>query len=124
MFLLTGLMALACGAVLMVWSFVAGRNELWTVGTPLALAGQAGILLGVVFQMEGLWQCSQDTAQSLHELDHQLTDLQQAATLLHTRPGSATQTYYAHLAEGASPHLVLADLRGQLDMLAARMARP
>jgi len=41
-----GLMALACGSVLLVWSLAAGRNELWNLGLPLALGGQVVVLAG------------------------------------------------------------------------------
>ncbi|NIP85596.1 MAG: hypothetical protein GTO03_08550, partial [Planctomycetales bacterium] len=34
-----GLMGLTCGGVLLVWSLVAGRSELWRVGLPIAVAG-------------------------------------------------------------------------------------
>jgi hypothetical protein len=33
------------------------------------------------------------------------------------------QSFYAHMAEGASPHLLLADVKGQLDVIAMRLAQ-
>jgi hypothetical protein len=36
---------------------------------------------------------------------------------------SAAQAFYAHMADQASPYLLLADLKGQLDLVARSMAR-
>jgi len=52
MFLSFGLMAFTCGAIMLVWSVVQGREELWTVGVPLALGGQGGIIFGLMGLVE------------------------------------------------------------------------
>jgi hypothetical protein len=44
----------SCGSVLLVWSLVGQRADLWPVGLPLALIGQAGLMVGVVLQLDGL----------------------------------------------------------------------
>lgn len=113
----------ACGAVLLGWSVVAKRSDLWPVGMPLALLGQAGLILGLVLQLDGLWQTSRKTAAALSELDDELKNVRQATTLLTTTRSSSSQTFYAHLAEGASPQMLLADLKGQLDLVAQQMAK-
>ena len=53
----------------------------------------------------------------------QLDDLRQTTSLLGSNHGSAAQAFYAHLAQGANPQMLLADLKGQLDLLAIRMAQ-
>jgi len=118
-----GLMAFVCGGVLLIWSLATGRGDLWSLGLPLALGGQAALLIGVVFQMDGLWQNNRQTSQTLGELDESLSDLRHTTTMLGTTNSSAAQSFYAHMAEGASPHLMLADLKGQLDVLAVKMGR-
>src|SRR5262245_39831460 len=40
-----GLAVFACGGVLLGWSLIGGRDDLWPVGMPLALIGQAGLIL-------------------------------------------------------------------------------
>src|SRR5262245_32360499 len=55
MILSLGLAAFACGAVLLGWSFIARRDDLWPIGMPLALVGQAGLILGLILQLDGLW---------------------------------------------------------------------
>ena len=56
-------------------------------------------------------------------MDESLADLKHATTMLGTTHSSAAQSFYVHMAEGASPELMLADLKGQLDMLTLRLAR-
>jgi hypothetical protein len=118
-----GLAVFACGAVLLGWSLIAHREDLWPVGMPLALIGQAGLVLGLVLQLDGLWHSSRRTADVLSELDGELKDVRQATSLLSTTHSSGAQSFYFHLAEGASPQMLLADLKGQMDLLAQQMAR-
>lgn len=121
-FLAFGLATFACGAVLLGWSFAAERDDLWPLGLPLALVGQAGLILGLVLQLDGLWQSNRQTSQSLTQLDDELSRIRHATTLLTTTKNASAQSFYAHMAEGASPQLLLADLKGQLDLLAQQMA--
>ena len=118
-----GLMAFACGSVLLGWSFVEGRANLWTLGLPLTLGGQAFLLIGLLFQLENLWESNRETTSTLNELDEQLDDLRHATSLLGTTHSSPAQSFYAHMAEGASPKMLLADLKGQLDMLATKIGK-
>ena len=74
-----GLAVFACGTALLVWSLVAGREDLWPIGLPLALAGQAGLIVGLVFQLEGVWQSNRRTAESLSALEGQLPRRRQTA---------------------------------------------
>lgn len=117
-----GLAVFACGAVLLGWSLVAKRDDLWPIGMPLALIGQAGLILGLILQLDGLWNSSRQTAAVLNELDGELKNVRQATTLLSTSHSGGAQSFYLHLAEGASPQLLLADLKGQMDLLAQQMA--
>src|SRR5262249_9372259 len=118
-----GLAIFACGAVLLGWSLVARRDDLWPVGMPLALIGQAGLVLGLILQLDSLWHSSRKTAEVLSELDGELKTVRQATTLLSTTHSGGAKSFYLHLAEGASPQLLLADLKGQMDLLAQQMAR-
>lgn len=117
-----GLATFACGAVLLGWSFAAERDDLWPLGLPLALIGQAGLIVGLVLQLDGLWHSNRKTAESLTALDGELNRVRHATTLLTTTKNSSAQSFYAHMAEGASPQLLLADLKGQMDLLAQQMA--
>jgi hypothetical protein len=117
-----GIMAFVCGEVLLAWSLIANRGELWTLGMPICLGGQLGLLLGLVFQLSRLWDDNRQTANQLASVDRRLDDLKQTATLLTTGHGSPAQSFYTHMAGGASPQLLLADLKSQLDLLAVQMS--
>jgi hypothetical protein len=118
-----GMAVFACGAVLLAWSLATGREDLWPLGMPLALAGQAALIVGLVLQLDGLWQTSRKTETTLSELDDELAKVRQATTLLSTSHSGPSQSFYLHMAEGASPQLLLADLKGQLDLLAQQMRK-
>lgn len=118
-----GVMALACGGVLVAWSLLASRDDLWSIGLPLAVIGQGGLVIGLLLQLDGLWRTSRKTEETLTHLDGKLHDLAHTATMLGTTRSTPAQSFYVHMAEGASPHLLLADLKGQLDLLAERMSQ-
>ena len=118
-----GLAVFACGAVLLAWSLIGQREDLWPIGMPLTLIGQAGLILGLVLQLDGLWNTSRMAAAALSELDGELKNVRQATTLLSTSHSGGAQSFYLHLAEGASPNLLLADLKGQMDQLAQQLAQ-
>ncbi len=117
-----GTMAFVCGGILMGWSLLADRTELWEFGMPVALGGQIALLLGLVLQLDRLWHDSRHAADKLDDVDEQLHELKTTTTMLgtgHATPGSA---FYAHLADGAGPDLLLHDLKGQLDLLAMKIS--
>jgi hypothetical protein len=116
-----GLATFACGAVLLGWSFATDREDLWPLGMPLALAGQAALIVGLVLQLDGLWQTSRKTERTLSALDDEISKVRHATTLLSTSHSGPSQSFYLHMAEGAPPQLLLADLKGQLDLLAQQM---
>jgi hypothetical protein len=74
-----GLAVFACGTALLVWSLIAGREDLWPIGLPLALVGQAGLIVGLVFQLEGVWQSNRQTVETLSAQGGQLRRVRQAA---------------------------------------------
>lgn len=118
-----GLMAFACGGVLVLWSLAANRNDLWSVGLPLALAGQVGLVLGLLLQLDGISASSRRTEQTLTDLDSQLGELRSVTSLISSSRSGPSHSFYAHLTDGASPQILLSDLKGQLDLLAQQMAR-
>ena len=118
-----GLMAFVCGGVLVGWSFVADRGDLWSLGLPLTLGGQVGLVLGLLLQLDGISQSAQRTAQTLTDLDGRLGELREVTALVSATHSAPAHSFYAHLSEGAGPQILLADLKGQLDLLAQQMAR-
>lgn len=118
-----GTTTFVCGGILLGWSLVAGRQELWTLGLPIALGGQIALLIGLVLQLDRLWHDSRHAAAKLDDVDEQLHDLKTATTMLGTSHSSPASAFYSHLSHGASPQLLLADLKSQLDLLAVKIGQ-
>jgi len=116
-----GMMAFAFGAVLLGWSLLAERQELWSLGLPIALAGQFPLLLGLILLLDGLWQNHRQTTDQLDWVDERLVGLDHSAGPISGHVPAPS--FYSHLAAGASPQLLLADVKSQLDLLAVRMTR-
>ena len=117
-----GTMVLVCGAILLVWAVASDRGELWAVGLPAAVIGQVVLLIGLVLQLDRLWRDSRAAAARLSKVDVQLHELRTTTTLMGTSGASPGSAFYSHLAGGASPHLLLNDLKGQLDLLAMKIS--
>jgi hypothetical protein len=120
--LLSGLTALACGVVLLGWSYVDARPELWDVGLPIALSGQAVLLVGLVLHLQSIWIRHQETSGQLEMLDGEIQQLHVLRRTAQEREHS--ESFYSHLADGAAPQVLLADLKGQLDRIVARLDPP
>jgi hypothetical protein len=121
--LLSGTTIFACGGVLLGWALVSGRPDLGNFGMPVALVGQIVLLLGLLLQIERLWRDHRKASAKFEKFDEQLHELKTATTLLSTAQSPASTSFYSHFAEGASPKLLLTDLKSQLDLLAMKIAR-
>ena len=117
-----GLASSASGGVLLGCSLVTGRQDLWNLGTPIALAGLIFLLAGLVLQIDRLRRDNRVATSKLDEVDEQLHELK-TTMLLSTNQGPASANFYSHMASGASPQLLLTDLKSQLDLLAIKIAQ-
>lgn len=106
-----GVTGCVCGGALLVWSSLGSRPELQTAALLSTLGGQAFLILGLVAQLDSLWRSHADAQQKLEAMNDDL------AGLRHSASGPYSQSFYTHLAQGASPKTLLADLKGQLDLL-------
>ncbi len=116
-----GTMALVCGGILLGWSTFSGRQELWSIGLPIALFGQIGLVVGLILQLERMWNDSRRSAEKLETVDRQLVELKNTTAMLGTTHSGPSTAFYSHLVDGASPQILLTDLKSQLDLLAIKM---
>ncbi len=116
-------MAVIGGGALLGWSLVTGRQDLLVFAAPTAMGGQIVVLLGLVLQLNRLGRDSRQAAGKLDRLDQDIHDLRTTTTLLGTTHGPSAAAFYAHLADGASPQILLSDLKSQLDILAVQLGR-
>jgi hypothetical protein len=79
LFLTLGLMAFACGSAMLIWSIVESREELWTLGIPMVLGGQAAIIFGLIGLVESANQRHKQAAAALEEHRQRLVMMQNLA---------------------------------------------
>lgn len=103
-----------CGATLISFSLLGQRPLLWQLGVPMALAGQVAVLAIVVWQLNIAWNGHRATSVALHAVDDQLRGLRDDWSQIQRAKGDA---FYDHLAEGATPEVLLADLKDQIEVL-------
>jgi hypothetical protein len=115
-----GALALSAGVGLIAWSLSNNVMTYWNLALGLALGGEGTLILGLVVVVSRLWRHSRYAAGKLHDVQARLGQLQQTAEILTSRSGGAP-AFYAELARGSNPHMLLANLKGQLDQLAARL---
>ncbi len=118
-----GLGVFACGAALMGLSLAKGSPQLWQLGLPMVLGGQLAVLFVVTWQLDVVWLSNRATFVALHCVDEQLRQLQVRSNRHVAEPQDA-KTFSRHLAEDASPHLLLNNLREQIDQLSAQLTKP
>jgi len=118
-----GLLALLSGAGLLGYAMVDHRLDLWNLGLPTAVSGGAAFLLGLVLQLEHIRRNSRMAITRLKQLDTHLAELERTTNLLTITQGGTSQAFYAHMAEQASPNLLLADLKGQIDLLSLKLGK-
>lgn len=122
MIVVMGSLTLATGLGLIGWSLTVNRLQYWNLALGLALGGQGTLILGLVLVVSRLWRHSRFAAGKLQDVQARLGQLQQTAEILTTmRSGGGAPAFYAELARGASPHVLLTNLKGQVDQLATRL---
>jgi hypothetical protein len=118
---ITGALALVAGLVMIGWSIWAEQTISWNMALGLTLGGQGMLILGLVLVVSRLWRSSRHAATKLQDVHARLGQLQYTAdSLLAMRSGGAP-AFYADLVRGASPQVLLANLKGQVDQLATRL---
>lgn len=117
-----GVFTFSAGLWLIGWTLASKQLQHWNLALGLAIGGQGTLILGLVLVVSRLWRHSRYSAGKLQDVQNRLGQLQQTAEVLTSmRAGGSAPTFYADLARGASPHMMLTNLKGQLDQLAARL---
>lgn len=118
-----GLMAFACGAVLLGWSFWAARSDLWNLGLPITLGGQCAMILGLIFQMERVAQSGCDTSAALQSVDDRLAGMSQSVPVSGAGYELSGDSSYTARLDAAHFRREQDELQARLDRLAARTRR-
>jgi len=116
----TALTGFVCGSVLLSWSLLGGRPELWNIGETITLASQVGLLIGLVLQLDRIGQDRGQTAARLTRLDQQVESLH--TTVMPGTPGPPPPNFATQAAKPVSAdEALLAELQSQLDRLASTL---
>jgi hypothetical protein len=116
----SGAITLFAGIGLIGWSLHENEMQHWNLGLSLALGGQGALIFGLVMVVSRLWRNSRYATNRLQEMHARLGQLQNSADTISAMRGGAP-AFYADLARGASPQMLLSNLKGQLDQLATRL---
>ena len=76
---LLGLATFSCGVSLLIGSELSGRADLWSLGMPITLAGQAGLVLGMIFAMANIGRRHRELSKQLDTARHESGDRAQPA---------------------------------------------
>jgi len=116
-----GVLGLVGGIGLIAWSLSSAQMLYWNYAVGLALTSQGMLIFGLVLVISRLWRSSRHSAAKLHEVHARLGQLQQTSETIATTRSGGAPAFYADLVRGASPHVMLANLKGQVDQLATRV---
>jgi hypothetical protein len=114
-------LVLSAGVGLIGWTLSSHEMQYWNLAVGLSIGGQGGLVLGLVMLVARLWRSSRYAALKLQDVHARLGQVQQAAEAWNANRGSSAPAFYADLVRGASPHIMLANLKGQVDQLATRV---
>jgi hypothetical protein len=110
------------GATSLVWSAAFNRTYVWQWGLTITLAAEGLLIVGLTWMAARLWRNSRRLNRQLSDVDEQLEEIHELAGSLSAGRMSGSQHYYQHFSQVANPHMLVANLRGQIDQLAERIA--
>jgi hypothetical protein len=116
-----GVLTLIGGLGLLGWSLSIHDTTFWELALGLTLGGQGLLIFGLVLAITRLWRSSRYAANKLQDVHVQLGQLQHTADSLLAKNSAGAPAFYADLVRGASPQVLLANLKGQVDQLATRL---
>lgn len=120
--LFAGIVAFTIGAGLLAWSAAFQLDEVWHWGLSATIGAEGLLVVGLTWMAMRLWQNSRRLNREVQGVDEQLAEIHQLAGSLSAGHLTASQSYYHQFSQTANPHLLVANLRGQVDLLAERIA--
>lgn len=117
-----GILGFVGGAAALLWSAAFNRVTVWQWGLTTTIAAEGLLIVGLTWMAARLWHNSRRLNHQLRGVDEQLEEIHELAGSLTARQLSSSQHYYHHFSQVANPHMLVANLRGQIDQLAERMA--
>ena len=120
--LAAGIAALVVGATSLIWSAAYNRTYVWQWGLTITLVAEGLLIVGLTWMAARLWRNSRRLNRQLSDVDEQLHEIHSLTGSISAGRLSGSQHYYQHFSQVANPHMLVANLRGQIDQLAERIA--
>ena len=117
-----GLIGLLSGVALLAWSMAFDLAEMWKWGMTTTVAAECLLVSALAGMAARLWRHSRRIQAEMQNVDAQLDEIHELTGLLSAGHQSGSQHFYHHFSQVANPHMLVANLRGQIDQLAERMA--
>ena len=116
-----GVIGFCSGLGLLAWSTAFQLPQLWQPGMTLTIGAEGLLILSLAWMAARLWHNSRRVNRQLHGVDQQLAEIEQITGTLAGSQQPTSQHFYHHANQAASPHMQVANLRGQVDQLASRI---
>ncbi len=111
-----------CGGVgLLAWSTAFQLPLLWQQGMTLTIGAEGLLILSLTWMAARLWRNGRRVNRQLHGVDQQLAEIEQITGALAGSQVASSQHFYHHASQAASPHMLVSNLQGQVEQLAARL---
>ncbi len=117
-----GIFSFGLGLGLLAWSAAFQLPQPWQWGMTATIGAEGALILGLTWMAARLWHNSRRVNRQLDGVDRQLHEIQEITGSLAGNHLSSSQHFYSHFSPSASPHMLVANLRGQVDQLADRLA--
>ncbi len=118
---LLGITGLGAGLGLLIRATYGNRPDFWNYGIVTTFTSQVVLILGLILIVSRLWRSVHQTTKKLNTLHQKLDKVQQTAETLSTLRTSSAQQFYADIARGASPQMMLTDLKGQIEKISKQI---
>ena len=119
--LAVGVLGLFGGVAALAWASAFGLEQPWQVAMTATLAAEGTLIVSLAWMAARLWRNSRQLNQQIEGVDRQIRDIEHLTGSLSAQRLSSSQYYYEHFNQGASSHMLLANLRGQIDQLSSRL---
>ena len=120
--LAAGVVSFASGVGLLIWSSAFDLPGLWQAGLTLTIGAEGMLILSLAWMAIRLWRNGRQVNRQLCGVDRQLAEIEQVTGALTGQRQPTSQQFYHHFSQGTSPHMLMANLQGQVDLMSARLA--
>jgi len=119
--LFSGAVGFCIGLGVLAWSAAFQLPQHWQHGMTLTIGAEGLLILSLAWMAARLWRNGRHMNQQLDGVDRQLTEMQHITGTLAGSQTASSQHFYHHFSQTANPHLLVANLRGQVEQLAGRV---